>query len=130
MTHDHDPEGCGNGEPRGGFGGFLRSLLSGLPWHERAEANETLAVREASLRFTPPDAENGSELSRSRVWRLKGSQDLEPVDVTVGISDGAYTSVAPAAGAELAPGDMVAVGFAGSSARPSSKGPGISLGKK
>jgi len=108
-------------------------LLPGMTTNvtlEIAEANETLAVREASLRFSPADAENGAELSRSRVWRLKGGQDLEPVDVTVGISDGAYTSVAPAAGAELAPGDMVAVGFAGSSARPSSKGPGISLGKK
>jgi HlyD family secretion protein len=97
---------------------------------EIAEANETLAVREASLRFIPPDAENGAEPQRSKVWRLKGGRDLEPVEVAVGISDGAYTSVTPAAGAELAAGDMVAVGFAGSSARPSSKGPGISLGKK
>jgi HlyD family secretion protein len=107
-------------------------LLPGMTTNvtlEIAEANDTLAVREASLRFTPPEAEAG-ETQRARVWRLKGSRDLEPVDVTVGISDGAYTSVTPAAGAELAPGDMVAVGFAGSSARPSSKGPGISLGKK
>jgi hypothetical protein len=30
---------CGAGR---GFGGFLRSLLSGIPWSERAEASETL----------------------------------------------------------------------------------------
>lgn len=35
--------GCGGDEKRG-LGGFLRSLLSGLPWHERAEADETLEL--------------------------------------------------------------------------------------
>ena len=108
-------------------------LLPGMTTNvtlEIAEANEALAVREASLRFTPPDAENGGEPQRSRVWRLKGNQDLEAVEVAVGISDGAYTSITPAPGSELTPGDLVAVGFAGSSSRPSSKGPGISLGKK
>jgi hypothetical protein len=29
-------------ETRGGFGGFIRSLLSGIPWSERAEGGETL----------------------------------------------------------------------------------------
>jgi HlyD family secretion protein len=108
-------------------------LLPGMTTNvtlEIAETNEAVAVREAALRFTPPDVESGAEPLRSRVWRLKGSRDLEPVEVAVGISDGAYTSVTPAAGAELAPGDLVAVGYTGSSARPSSKGPGISLGKK
>lgn len=46
MKRERDP-GCqnahGGGETRG-FGGFLRSLLSGLPWHERAEAVETLTL--------------------------------------------------------------------------------------
>jgi HlyD family secretion protein len=95
---------------------------------EIAEASDTLAVREAALRFTPADA--APEAQRSRVWRQKSSGELDPVEVTVGISDGAYTQVTPAAGAELAPGDMVAVGHAGSAARASTKGPGISLGKK
>ena len=44
MTRKND-EGCSGGDGSGegrGFGGFVRSLLSGLPWHERAEADETL----------------------------------------------------------------------------------------
>jgi HlyD family secretion protein len=93
-----------------------------------AEASDTLAVREAALRFSPADA--APEERRSRVWRQKSNNDLEPVEVTVGISDGAYTAVTPAPGAELAPGDVVAVGFAGSATRASTKGPGISLGSK
>jgi hypothetical protein len=59
VTHDHDREGCGNGEPRGGFGGFLRSLLSGLPWHERAEANETLRFASPSGGAIRVDNANG-----------------------------------------------------------------------
>jgi HlyD family secretion protein len=96
---------------------------------EIAEADETLAVREAALRFTPTDATPDTQ--RARVWKQKSGNDLEPVEVSVGISDGAYTSVTPAPGAELAPGEMVAIGYAGSGVRSaSSKGPGISLGKK
>jgi hypothetical protein len=48
----------------------------------------------------------------------------------VGISDGAYTSVTPVPGEELAPGEVVAIGYAGSSSAAATKGPGISLGKK
>jgi HlyD family secretion protein len=110
--------------------GVLRPGMTTNVTLEIAEANEALAVREAALRFTPPDVDGGGEPQRSRVWRLKGSRDLEPVEVAVGISDGAYTSVTPATGAELAPGELLAVGYAGSSVRPASKGPGISLGKK
>ena len=45
MKRRERDEYCG--EARGGFGGFLRSLLSGIPWSERAEAEE-------SLRFERP----------------------------------------------------------------------------
>ena len=39
--HDHDrPHGHGSG----GLGGFLRSLLSGLPWSDRAESEETFTL--------------------------------------------------------------------------------------
>ena len=31
-----------NGDPRGGFTGFLRSLLAGIPWSDRAEGEDTL----------------------------------------------------------------------------------------
>jgi HlyD family secretion protein len=108
-----------------------RALLPGMTANvtlEIAEANETLAVREAALRFNPVDVAPDSQ--RSRVWRQRSGTELEPVEVNVGISDGAYTAVTPVAGAELAPGDRVAVGHAGSAAPASTKGPGISLGKK
>jgi HlyD family secretion protein len=95
---------------------------------EIAQAKDALAVREAALRFSPADAP--PEPQRTRVWRQKSEGDLEPVEVDVGISDGAYTQVTPAEGEELAPGDMVAVGYAGSSTRGPTKGPGISLGSK
>jgi HlyD family secretion protein len=108
-----------------------RVLLPGMTANvtlEIAEANETLAVREAALRFNPADV--APDAQRSRVWRQRSDAELEPIEVNVGISDGAYTAVTPVAGAELAPGDTVAVGHAGSSAGASTKGPGISLGKK
>ena len=34
----------GHAAPRGGIGGFLRSLLEGIPWRERAELDETLML--------------------------------------------------------------------------------------
>lgn len=36
--------GCDGGPEERGFTGFLRSLLSGIPWSERAEREETLSV--------------------------------------------------------------------------------------
>ena len=36
-------------EPRRGIGGFVRSLLRGIPWSERAEAEETVVLE------TPPN---------------------------------------------------------------------------
>jgi HlyD family secretion protein len=109
-------------------------LLPGMTTNvtlEIAKADETLSVREAALRFIPTDA-TPEETQRTRVWRQKsGGDDLEAVDVTVGISDGAYTQITPVAGAELATGDNVAVGYASSSTRaPAKGGPGISLGSK
>ncbi len=98
---------------------------------EIAEAKEALAVREAALRFSPGDAAaDAPGANRSRVWRQKGGSGVEAVDVVVGISDGAYTAVTPVEGAELAPADQVAIGFAGSSRGPAKGGPGISLGSK
>lgn len=107
-----------------------RVLLPGMTTNvtlEIAEADETLAVREAALRFAPSDAQE--DLQHPRVWRQRAGGDLEAVEVLLGISDGAYTAVTPVA-ATLAPGDMVAVGYAGSASRAPTKGPGISLGKK
>jgi hypothetical protein len=55
-------EGCGgahDGSEGRGLGGFLRSLLSGLPWHERAEANETLQLASPSGGAIRVDNANG-----------------------------------------------------------------------
>jgi len=93
---------------------------------EIAKAEEALAVREAALRFSPVDT--SSDAARSRVWREKRGGGLEPVEVKVGISDGAYTAVTPAPGATLELGDLVAVGSNGSARGASKSGPGISLG--
>lgn len=107
-----------------------RLLLPGMTANvtlEIAESPETLAVREAALRFNPTDS---AESTRSRLWRQNATGGLDPVDVSAGLSDGQYTAVTPAPGFTLAPGDMVAVGLTGGSAREPSKGPGISLGSK
>jgi hypothetical protein len=61
VKRTRDP-GCSNahaGGERRGFGGFLRSLLSGLPWHERAEAVETLNLASPSGGAIRVDNANG-----------------------------------------------------------------------
>jgi HlyD family secretion protein len=106
-----------------------RLLLPGMTANvtlEIAKADEALAVREAALRFSPMDV--APDPAHSRVWREKRGGGLEPVEVKVGISDGAYTAVTPVAGAELSVGDSVAVGLNGGSRPANKSGPGISLG--
>jgi HlyD family secretion protein len=99
-------------------------LLPGMTARVRMEvarAENTLAVHEAALRFTPEDAEPSAP--RSRVWRKGvGPNDLEPVAVTLGISDGVYTEVKGG----LDVGDELAIGLA----RPTDgvKKPKVSLG--
>jgi len=39
----HDPDDAGDGHEHG-FGGFLRSLLSGIPWSERASVDERIRI--------------------------------------------------------------------------------------
>jgi len=55
MSHHRHPrdEAMGCGAENGGFGDFLRSLLSGIPWADRAEMQETLhfaAPRSGAIR--------------------------------------------------------------------------------
>jgi hypothetical protein len=47
------------GEVSGGLGNFLRSLLSGIPWSERAEARETLHFRRPTGDVLRIDNSNG-----------------------------------------------------------------------
>jgi hypothetical protein len=61
VTRQND-NGCSGGDGGGegrGFGGFVRSLLSGLPWHERAEADETLHLASPSGGGVRVDNANG-----------------------------------------------------------------------
>ena len=75
MTHDHDRDGCGGDEPRGSFGGFLRSLLSGLPWHERAEATE-------NLRFASPSG-GGIRVDNANGCTVVLGEDRSDVEIVV-----------------------------------------------
>ena len=89
----------------------------------RSEA--VLAVREAALRFTPPDAPEAPP--RSRVWRLDADDQLSAVAVEAGLSDSAYTELRPKQPGALKLGDRVVIGQALSGAQ-ATHGPGISLG--
>lgn len=89
-----------------------RSLLPGMTAQVRikvAEVDDVLAVREASLRFTPEGAP--SSPARTRVWRVEGTQ-LEEVPVEPGLSDGAMTAVRPTAPDSLRVDDEIAIGLA------------------
>lgn len=106
-----------------------RLLLPGMTANvkiELARVENALAVREAALRFAPTTAPPAAP--RSRVWRLEGTRDVEPITVTAGVSDGAYTQITPELEGALSEGDPVVIGLAvGGLGR--GKGPGISLGK-
>lgn len=91
-----------------------------------AEAKDVLSVREGALRFSP-DAEGTG--NRTRLWISRDGRDAEAVDVTPGLSDGAYTQVTPKETQKLEPGERVVVGFLRPDKIDDSK-PGISLGKK
>ncbi len=58
MSWRHDPGDDDRERPRSGFGGFLHSLLEGIPWRERAELDETLMLPAPKIGLTI-DNENG-----------------------------------------------------------------------
>ena len=91
-----------------------------------AEARDVLTVREGALRFSP-DAEGTGD--RTRLWISRDGRDAEAVEVTPGLSDGAYTQVTPKETQKLEVGDPAVVGFLRPEKIVDSK-PGISLGKK
>ena len=87
-------------------------LLPGMTAQLRigvAQVEDVLAVREATLRFTPEGAPVAP--ARSRVWRIHGTQ-LEEIPVEVGLSDGAMTEVRPLDAASIDVGDRIAIGLA------------------
>jgi HlyD family secretion protein len=111
------------------------SLLPGMSARVRIEiarAGEALAVHEAALRFTPEDAEPAEP--RTRVWRHgRDANEIEPVGVRVGVSDGVYAALQTSDGgradgdtAPLAEGDRLVIGLL----RPDEarRKPSVSLG--
>jgi hypothetical protein len=94
---------------------------------EIARAKDVLSVREAALRFSPQGEDEAP--ARTRLWKHEGGSRLEPVDVTAGLSDGAYTQITPREPDALAAGDEVAVGLVQKKSSDTSK-PGVSLGSK
>ncbi len=88
------------------------ALLPGMTAQLRikvAQVDDVLAVREATLRFTPEGAPEAPP--RSRVWRIRGTE-LEEVPVEVGLSDGALTEVRPSNPDDLQIADSIAIGLA------------------
>jgi HlyD family secretion protein len=76
---------------------------------EVARVEDVLAVREATLRFTPEGAPVAP--ARSRVWRIRDAE-LEEIPVEVGLSDGAITEVRPLEADSIDVGDRIAIGLA------------------
>jgi HlyD family secretion protein len=93
---------------------------------EVARVENVLAAREAALRFVPEHAEAAPP--RSRVWLVRG-QELEPVRVTAGLSDGAFTELKPETPGTLAIGAELALGLR-TTETETRTGPGIKLGNK
>ena len=98
-------------------------LLPGMTAQVRikvAKVDDVLAVREATLRFTPEGAPTAP--ARSRVWRVRGAE-LEEIEVEAGLSDGAMTEVRTVDSESLAVDDPIAIGLAldgaGDAAAPS-----------
>jgi HlyD family secretion protein len=96
-----------------------------------SRVENTLAVREAALRFVPPRGEVASEPpARSRIWRLRpGARSPDAVSIATGLSDGSYTEIRPAPGTDLRVGDAIVIGLFAPDAEKSG-GPGLSLGKR
>jgi HlyD family secretion protein len=109
--------------------GVLLPGMSARVRMEVARAEAALSVHEAALRFTPPDEEPAPARSRVFVRRGGVGNDLEPVDVKAGISDGMYTAVQPRGGATLDDGDQVVIGLLRPDAANAKK-PNVSLGGK
>jgi HlyD family secretion protein len=104
--------------------GVLMQGMTAMLRIEVARAENALSVPEAALRFTPEGAPE-AQWPRSRVWRRTGPNQLEPIDVAPGVSDGAYTEVRAVHAGELHEDDDIAIGL-----HPTEDGsaPGLTLG--
>ena len=67
-----DPDDCGEGAERG-FGGFLRSLLAGIPWSERATGEERVSL--TTLRSLQIPLASGRTVPLSQLATLSFDQE-------------------------------------------------------
>lgn len=105
-----------------------RMLLPGMTANVTIEVDRkenTLAVREAALRFRPEGAQEGPP--RRQVWSVT-ADGLDAIAIKPGISDGAYTAVEPEPPTLLPVGTKLALGVLASETGKGSS-PGIKLGK-
>ncbi|MGD8860075.1 MAG: efflux RND transporter periplasmic adaptor subunit [Myxococcales bacterium] len=106
-------------------GGELLPGMSARVLMEVARAQDVLSVHEAALRFTPAGAPEAEP--RSRVFKKgAGLNELLPVRVEAGISDGIHTEVRPTEDGALTADDQVAIGLRDPGAEQD--GPSVSLG--
>jgi HlyD family secretion protein len=108
-----------------------RSLLPGMTAAVRLEVArvvQVLAVREAALRYLPQGFAEAAP--RSRLFRRIGPDQLEPIAVTPGLSDGTYTELRSGpSDARVSERDEVAVGVLHPDSASRAQ-PGLSLGGK
>jgi HlyD family secretion protein len=84
-----------------------------------ARAENVLAVSNASLRFLPPPEVDAPEPPEGPVvWRLAAKNRLEPVAVSLGVSDGVWTEVKDSS---LNEGDKLVVGLTEPAKAPSER---------
>jgi len=106
--------------------GVLLPGMSARVQLEVARAANVLSVHEAALRFTPVDAEAAEP--RTRVWIRRSYDELLPVVVATGVSDGVHTELRPAKSDELPEGAKLAIGLLNPDT--GGKKPAVTLGKK
>ena len=76
-----------------------------------ASVSNVMKVPNSALRFRPPSSPDQASTpagGAAIVWKRENSHGLRPVKVVTGITDHAYTQVAPVRNGELQPGDIVA----------------------
>ena len=98
RRQEHEgPEGAGER----GFTGFLRSLLSGIPWSERAEREETHTVEAppgGGLRIHNPNGRTrvtGGDRRDIEVKAFKTARAARTTTCTPAISSNSWTAEKP-----------------------------------
>lgn len=110
--------------------GALLPGMSARVQLEVARAENVPSVHEAALRFSPVDvaADVAPAEPRSRVWLRVDHDELEPIAVTTGVSDGVHTELRLPEGVELPEGSPLAIGLLNPDT--GAKKPVVTLGKK